>query len=121
MNKVVVIGVDGATFEVINPLIEVNRLSNFKKLKEEGVWGNLSSTIPPLSPPAWASFTTGKNPGKHGVFHFFTQPRGDFHCHLINSTFVKGKRFWDYLGEEGKRVGLVDLPLTYPPDRKSVV
>ncbi|MFQ6119651.1 MAG: alkaline phosphatase family protein, partial [Methanosarcinales archaeon] len=69
-DKTLVIGLDGATFDIIDPLIEEGRLKNIKHLIERGVRGNLKSTIPPLSPVAWTSFSTGKNAGKHGIFSF---------------------------------------------------
>lgn len=69
-HKVAVIGLDGATFDLLNPWINQGKLPTFKKLMDMGCWGPLESTLPPLSPPAWTSFMTGKNPGKHGIFDF---------------------------------------------------
>jgi len=70
-HKVFVIGLEGATFDVIKPLAHAGRLPTFERLMAEGVCGELKSTVPPNSAPAWVSFITGKNPGKHGVYHFF--------------------------------------------------
>ena len=66
--RVFVIGLDGATFDLLDPWIEDGRLPNLKKLMEKSAYGRLESTIPPISPPAWTSFMTGVNPGKHGIY-----------------------------------------------------
>ena len=71
-NKLLIIGIDGATFKVIKPLIQKNELPTFNKLIDGGSWGNLESTIPPVTCPAWPSFATGKNPKKHGVYDWFS-------------------------------------------------
>ena len=73
MAKSLIIGLDGATWNVIKPLAEEGKLPTFKKLMEEGVWGNLESTVPPVTGPAWVSFATGRNPGKTGVFDFLNR------------------------------------------------
>lgn len=71
--KVMVIGLDGATFDLIKPWAEAGRLPTFKKLLEEGVHGNRKSTIPYATIPAWPSSATGCNPGKHGFYDFFKE------------------------------------------------
>ena len=69
--KIVIIGIDGATFDSIMPLANENRAPNFQRFISKGVWGKLKSTYPPMSPPAWISFMTGKNPGRTGIYHFW--------------------------------------------------
>ncbi len=69
--KVIVIGLDGATFTVLQPWIDKGYLPAFKKMQEEGAWCPLESVVPPITAPAWASFMTGKNPGKAWYFLFF--------------------------------------------------
>ena len=68
--KVIIIGLDGADWSIINHLLSENKLPTFKKIMDNGASGRLKSTLPTSSPPAWASFLTGKNPGKHGIFDF---------------------------------------------------
>ena len=70
--KIIVLGLDGASPDLIFPWIKEGKLPTFKMLMERGVYGSLCSTIPPVTGAAWPSFMTGKNPGKHGVFDFFT-------------------------------------------------
>jgi predicted AlkP superfamily phosphohydrolase/phosphomutase len=68
---VIVIALDGATFDLLDPWLDEGVLPTLARLIAGGVSGRLSSTLPPITAPAWASFMTGKNPGKHGVFDFF--------------------------------------------------
>ena len=63
-NKLVVIGLDGATFDVLNPLLECGQMKNLAKIIETGARSNLLNTYPPITGSAWVSFATGKNPGK---------------------------------------------------------
>ncbi len=69
--RVIIVGLDGATFDVIDPLLEKRRLPFAEDLIKNGTRANLLSSIPYATIPAWPSFMTGKNPGKHGVFDFF--------------------------------------------------
>jgi predicted AlkP superfamily phosphohydrolase/phosphomutase len=68
--RVLVIGIDGATFKVIDPLIKDGCLPNIAQIMSKGVKGILNSTLPTVSPVAWTSFMTGKNPDKHQIFDF---------------------------------------------------
>ncbi|MBL8150048.1 MAG: alkaline phosphatase family protein, partial [Blastocatellia bacterium] len=67
-SKAVVIGLDGATFEVIDLLISQGRLPNLRMLMEQGTSGYLRSSITPNSFPGWTSASTGTSEGKHGIF-----------------------------------------------------
>jgi predicted AlkP superfamily phosphohydrolase/phosphomutase len=113
--KVFVIGVDGATFDVILPLVEKGELPNFQRMMKEGTWGELESVIPPSSGPAWSSFQTGKRPGNHGVFDFITKKSNSYEMVYINSTNVKGPRLWDVLGDYGLKSCVINVMVTYPP------
>lgn len=66
--RVMLFGIDGLTFHILNPLIERGLLPNFQRVRDGGVQGVLQSTTPPLTPPAWMSITTGLSPAKHGVY-----------------------------------------------------
>jgi len=115
--KTLVIGLDGATFRVLDPLIEQGRLPHISGLIREGVRGRLLSTVPPISPTAWTSLVTGKDPGKHGIYNF-THPAANSYCmDLVNSFHRKAQPIWMILGEAGKKVGVMNVPVTYPPDK----
>ena len=111
--KVMLIVLDGATFDILMPWIEDGKLPNFKELVERGSYGNLISTLPPFSPVAYASLLTGKNPGKHGIFGFLKRRNNRFS--LITSDDIRTKTIYDILSEEGKRIIAINLPLDYPP------
>ena len=69
-SRVLVVGLDGATWDVIFPLLQEGKLPNLKYLIDGGMWGYLNSTNPPMTLPSWSSMLTGCNPGKHGIFDF---------------------------------------------------
>jgi len=115
--KVLIIGLDGATFDLILPWIKDGKLPHFSLIMENGVYGELKSTIPILTPPAWSSFMTGKNPGKHGVMGFFSREKNGYGVKVTNSTHRGTKEIWTILSENGKKVGIVNVPITYPPKK----
>jgi predicted AlkP superfamily phosphohydrolase/phosphomutase len=111
--KLLIIGFDGATFNLIRPWAAEGYLPNLARLMEEGVHGDLMSTLPPVTSPAWPTFMTGCNPGKHGVFDFI-QPHGD-NFTLVNATAIRQPTLWQRLSRAGYRVGVMNVPVTYPP------
>jgi predicted AlkP superfamily phosphohydrolase/phosphomutase len=113
MSRVLVIGIDGGTFDLIRPWAEEGYLPNFARLMSEGAWGLLESTLPPVTSPAWPTFSSGKNPGKHGVFDFIRPTGGEFD--LVNSTSIDARTLWQVLSEAGRSVGVINVPVTYPP------
>jgi len=113
--RLLVVGLDGATFDIIKPLAAQNRLPNLARLMEQGAWGVLRSTIPPISPTAWTTFATGKNPGQHGVFDF-QYLADDYSWHARPTRWHKHKTIWRILSQAGHRVVVVDVPFTYPPE-----
>ena len=117
MSRVLIIGLDGATFDLIKPWVESGRLPNMSRLLRDGVSGKLRSTIPPMSPAAWNSFMTGKNPGKHGIFDFTERKPQSYEARFINAGWRKTPAFWHALSEAGKRVAVLSVPFTYPPEK----
>jgi len=71
--RVFLLGLDGMTLKAVEPYARSGLLPNFKRAMDEGSFGVLRSTIPPVIGPAWLSMTTGKNSGKHGLFEFRTK------------------------------------------------
>jgi len=116
ISKVLIIGLDGATFDLIKPWIEQGELPTFKNLMKEGVHGDLNSTIPPLTPPAWTSLITGKNPGKHNIFDFFKLNKNNYDRAIITSLDKKSESLWNILNKHNMKTGILNLPFTYPPE-----
>lgn len=115
--KVLFIGLDGATFDVLNPLINRGLMPRLKQFIDQGVHGLLETTIPPITPTAWVSWMTGKNPGKHGVFEFLLRRKGsgELPDMPVSSRSRDGLPFWDVLGQMGKQAIVTNVPCTYPP------
>lgn len=117
--KLLVVGLDGATFDVILPLVKEGKLPTLKKIIEEGVYGELESTFPPITGPAWASFMTGKNPGRYGIYGFIDYDPKDYDGFvkggLVTSNSFAGSTFIDLLSSHEWKIGVVSLPMTYPP------
>ncbi|MCB9134151.1 MAG: alkaline phosphatase family protein [Anaerolineales bacterium] len=115
MSKVLIVGWDGATFDVIRPLIAAGKLPNIAKMMQNGSWGTLRSIVPPVTPAAWTSFFTGKNPGKHGIYDFQDLNPETYEFRTVRTDRHKEKTLWQILGEQGLRSLVIDVPFTYPP------
>jgi predicted AlkP superfamily phosphohydrolase/phosphomutase len=114
--KVLVVGLDGGTWELVQPWIDRGDLPNFQRLQQHAAWGDLASSVPYLSPPAWTTAVTGVNPGRHAIYDF--QRRLPQDTVVVNET-AKSRRaqpIWRMLGPSGKRVLLMNIPMTDPPD-----
>ncbi len=114
-NRIVLAGLDGATFNLLIPFAEEGIIPNLKAMMDKGSWGSLMSTVPPLTCPAWGTLMTGKLPGKIGVFGFNDFTESGYNPPIVNSTHIKSRMFWEIAGDAGKRVAVVNYPQTYPP------
>lgn len=114
--KVIVIGLDCATPQLLFDWYK-NDLPNIAELMRNGTFGPLRSTTPPITVPAWMSMMSSKTPGDLGVYGFRSRPVGSDYAamDIANSTLIHEKLLWDYLGDAGKKVGLLGVPQTYPP------
>jgi predicted AlkP superfamily phosphohydrolase/phosphomutase len=112
--KMLVIGLDGATFSIIKPLVDGGKLPTFQRLLKHGANGVLESTPDTNSPCAWSTFITGKNPGEHGIFGFFENLPNSYEIRFLNGSFRNGKSLWRILSEHGKKVGVINVPFSYP-------
>lgn len=114
--KVFIIGVDGATFDLIDPWIAEGRLPNFARMLSEGARGLLQSTVIPNSFPGWTSCTTGVNPAKHGIFNALIRKNlNEYRMSVVNSRDIRYERVWQLLSREDLRVGVMNVPCSYPP------
>ena len=112
-----VAGFDAACWEYMAPWLQDGSLPNVQRLMAAGRFGVLHSTMPALTPVAWSTLATGTNPGKHGVFEWNRLVRNGAspHLQLHTSATVHGVPFWRQLNARGCKVGLVNIPLTFPP------
>jgi predicted AlkP superfamily phosphohydrolase/phosphomutase len=113
------LGLDGATFDVIDPMIARGGMPVLAGLAARGVRARLRSTCPPVSAPAWVTFLTGQQPGKHGVFNFQNldgRRYSGFAETLVNSSYFRGDTLLDHVGRLGGIRSLsYRVPMTYPP------
>lgn len=112
-----IIGLDGGTYDLLLPLIEQGVMPNLARLLPKGSWGQLESTIPPFTAAAWSSFATGKNPGKHGILSFQQTDRFQYHEQTIGLHDARRLKrpLWALLSDAGKRVAVLNVPMSYPP------
>jgi predicted AlkP superfamily phosphohydrolase/phosphomutase len=109
-----VIGLDSATFDVVDPMLAAGELPNLSRACSAGARGVLRSTTHPLTPHAWATIVTGVNAGRHGIWDFTERDETGHQLRLVNGSFRRAPAIWDRLGRAGRRVGVVNVPFTWP-------
>jgi predicted AlkP superfamily phosphohydrolase/phosphomutase len=117
--QILIIGVDGGTLDLLLPWVREGKLPHFERLIREGSHGTLESTIPPVTAPAWTSFMTGQNPGKHRLFDFVEPQPGAYEMRYTSADSRATRSLWRILSENGKKVGVFNVPMTYPPEEVS--
>lgn len=113
--RVAVIGLDGATWDLLSPWIDAGLLPNLARVRAQSLWGPLRSTIPPVTAPAWVTFQTGVNPEKHGFFDFTRYQPGSYATPLLSARDIPLPTLWQLVGDAGRRVIAINVPITYPP------
>ena len=141
VKRFVILGLDGMEPTLAERYMAEGKLPNLSKLKEQGTYSRLATTLPPLSPVAWSTFLTGCNPGKHAIFDFLTRDKRNYMPALSSVNIRppsrtlklgpyriplgkadirllrKGKPFWNVLGEHGIFSDIIRVPITFPPER----
>ncbi|MDZ7673370.1 MAG: alkaline phosphatase family protein [Halanaerobiales bacterium] len=116
-DRILTIGIDGGEMSLIDKWMENGELPNLKSIKENGATGPLRSTIPPITGAAWSSFQTGTNPGKHGAFNWFKRSEGEYNAEPVTALDIKEPTLWKVLNTFKKKVGLIGVPVTTPPEK----
>ena len=141
IKKAVILGLDGMDYTLTKKWLDEGKLPNFAKLRDQGCFKPLASTVPPISPVAWSSFQTGSNPGKHNIFDFLTRDRKTYSIKL-SSTDIRGAArkmslgkyqiplgsadirllrkgipFWKILGEHGIFSSIIRVPISFPAEK----
>jgi predicted AlkP superfamily phosphohydrolase/phosphomutase len=98
--RIFVIGLDGATFDLVGPWAREGKLPTLHR---------------PMTGPAWTTFATGKNPGKHGVYDWIYREQGSYDVSPTTAQHCQASTLWSLLGRAGKRVCVLNVPMTYPP------
>ena len=116
MGPTLLIGIDGATFTVLDPYIERGVTPFLGELARRGTRAELRSIVPALTPPAWTSLVTGKRPGGHGVFDFFQKEAPDsIHFQYTSSQEIRSATIWSLASEQERQVISLNFPLMFPP------
>nr|WP_202799924.1 alkaline phosphatase family protein [Schlesneria paludicola] len=139
--RVVVLGLDGLDHGLTSTMLNEGKLPNLARLRDQGGFQALGSTLPPISPVAWSSFQTGVNPGKHNIFDFLV-PDGQTYQPKMSSVEIrpprpiwrigkwslpfyrpdirllrKSKPFWSILSDYGIFNCVIRVPITFPPEK----
>lgn len=114
--RVLLLGLDGATFSLLDLLAERGLMPGYRRWKSEGASGPLQSTNPPTTPPAWSSCVTGMNPGGHGVYDFKESFHQDRSRAMVTGRSLRAPRIWDVLAQSGRRSCILNFPLIWPPE-----
>jgi len=116
MSRYLLIGLDGAEPSLLGPWMDDGRLPNLARIRDAGSFLPCESTTPPATFPAWTTCVTGVNPGRHGIFDFTEQVEGAYRLRFVNSTYRRAPALWNILSEADKRVCVLGVPGTYPPE-----
>lgn len=114
--KSLIIGLDGGTWSILRPLVDSGHLPNLRNIIENSSTASLQSTIPPVTALAWPTFFTGLNPGRHGLLGWQQPLTADFRRPWISGNNIRGTKLWHILNNAGMSVGVVNVPVTYPPE-----
>jgi len=113
--RTLVIGLDAACWSLMQPLLDAGELPNLARLISEGARAVLRSSIQPSSEQAWPTMTTGLNCGGHGLYGYMRRRPGSYVHDYVNARFLRAPQLWDWLGNWGRQVVVVNVPMTYPP------
>jgi len=118
MTPTILFGLDGATFDVLDDLVERGVMPYLGRFMAEGARATLSSTVPPLTPVAWSSLVTGRTPGNHGVTGFFQHASGKGHgLQIVSSRQLRAETIWSVASRQGVRALSLNFVVHQPPPR----
>ena len=141
IQRMVIIGLDGIDPNLVEEMIERGDLPNMARIAEQGSFSRLGTTYPAMSPVAWSSFSTGSNPGRHGIYDFLTRDPRSYMPDLSSAQvrpparhldigkwriplskprvrlLRRSKPFWTILGDYRVPCSILRVPVTFPPDR----
>jgi len=112
-DKVMLIGLDGAEWDLIHPMIEAGQMPNLERLMNRGVYGNLRSLEPLAKSPAiWTTIATGRSPEEHGIYSFVDQQGGQ----PLTQNIRRVRALWNILSAVDRSVGVVGWLMSWPAE-----
>ncbi len=113
--KLIVLSIDGVPYDLIRRMMDQEDMPNLTSLVSQVGLRRMRSVQPTVSCVAWASYMTGKNPGKHGIYGFIDRRQGTYELMFPNTVSMATENIWQILSNAGKRVFGMNVPTTYPP------
>ena len=114
--KLLIVGLDGASLDLVLPWVRAGTMPGLARLIREGGCGTLESVPNMRSAAAWTSFQTGTNPGKHGILEFYERIPHTYDIRFVNALSREGASFFRIASEAGRRVVVVNVPMTFPAE-----
>ena len=115
MTRTFVVGLDGASWLLLDPWLEDGTLPNLAAFRDGGAWSTSESCLPPVTFPNWKCYSSGKDPGGFGVYWFERIRLEEKRIDIMNRTDFDTAEYWDYLNDAGYTTGVVNMPTMYPP------
>ena len=109
------LALDGVPYSFLKEIVSTGIMPNLAALIESDNFRQMDSVLPTISSVAWASFMTGKSPGKHGIYGFIDREPATMEVHIPTADHLNSQTLWEYLSEHEKRVFVMNVPVTYPP------
>ena len=113
--RVAFVGIDGVPYSLIRDNPDV--FPTLTAMADAGSAGSIDSIVPPESSACWPSLTTGKNPGGTGVYGFQDRENGTYETYVPMGRDVQAVRVWDRVQEAGRNATVMNVPVTFPPQR----
>lgn len=114
--RTLMIGLDGATFSILDPLMEAGHMPFLKSFMDQGVRADLESTLPPITPPAWTTIMTGRSPANHGILDFFRpESPGSRFLRFVSTKQLKCESIWTHLMHRDLSAINLNFPVMAPP------
>lgn len=115
--RIFVLGIDGVPHSFLQDKFSKGEMPNLARLCKEHFVKSMNSVYPTVSSVAWTSFATGENPAQHNIFGFVDRTPNPFQIEIPTACNRKAKTIWHELSEQGKKVIIMNVPLTYPPEK----
>jgi len=115
--RIIVLGLDGVDPAVVDQLMSEDKLPNFARMRREGTYGRLASSMPLLSPVVWTTIATGKSPSEHGIAHFVAVNEKTGEQLPVTSRMRRVRALWNILSESGRSVDVVGWWATWPAEK----
>ena len=114
--KVFVIGLDGVPYTFLVEKIRKNELPNMQNIFAQGTLRQMTTVLPPISTVAWSTFATGVNPARHRIFGFTDRKIPSMEIFIPTAAHRTAPTLWQILSKNNKKVGIINVPCTYPPE-----